>query len=425
MNNNLILKIFIMKIAIFFIFILSIINYACIGQTSIRRPLPTKSAGIAPAIPYDKPVYNVYLENSGSMNGYVQNQAEFQDAVGHFLNNIEIYKLARNINLNYINSIVIPLSSNIPEFIAGLNPTNFANAGGKIITTDICKMVESILSRTNDNCVSIFISDCVLSPESNVSAKKYLLTQELGITRNFANKLNTNQLTTAIMQLLAKFDGTYYDYLNQPTTINAMRPYYIWIIGKHEYIKELFDKVDRHNFSGGGAKWFYSLTNVPVDNNFSILNSPYFERDKKDPKHKIIKAEKIKNGPHAGTFQISFGINLKDALLDDDYILDGSKYDIPSNYSIEVKKSTLTNFTHILTLTTTSLKPQNLHIQLKDEFPKWIVNSNSSDDSNLRSGNEMNKTYGITHLIKGVYEAYLAKKGGPQKPIFEFEVSIN
>ena len=287
-------------------------------------------------------------------------------------------------------------------------------------------MLKSIIDRTGDSSVNIFISDCVFSPPKEVPAKLYLVDQQLGIKTNFANKLNSLNFTTVVLRLTARFNGTFFNCSNQTTKIDAQRPYFIWIMGKHDYIKNLFEKVDRKKFKGGGVKDFYCLNNISIASNFAILDSPNFQRDKKNPRTRIVNAQKIAKGPHSGEFQISFGVNLTEALIDDDYILNSKNYTIPSNYDIEIKNSTITGYTHILTLTTKTLKPQILNIKLENKLPNWVLQANSEDDTQILRGNEMDKTFGIRNLIEGIFEAYLAKTpGGSSKPIFEFKISIN
>ena len=48
------------------------------------------------------PVVNVYLENSGSMDGYVKGQTEFEQIVYNYLVNLKLAKITSELNLFYI-----------------------------------------------------------------------------------------------------------------------------------------------------------------------------------------------------------------------------------------------------------------------------------------------------------------------------------
>ena len=64
--------------------------YGCNGQSGKRKPSPVVVSAIKhPAAASQKPSYNIFMENSGSMNGYVQSQAEFKETVGNFLADLE------------------------------------------------------------------------------------------------------------------------------------------------------------------------------------------------------------------------------------------------------------------------------------------------------------------------------------------------
>lgn len=74
----------------------------------------------------EHPVVNVYLENSGSMNGYVDNgKTLFQQDVYNYLCDIHISGIASEINLHFINSQIINKGSVIEDFINKLTPNSF------------------------------------------------------------------------------------------------------------------------------------------------------------------------------------------------------------------------------------------------------------------------------------------------------------
>ena len=50
-----------------------------------------------------KPTINVFIENSGSMDGYVKGVTEFEQAVYGYLSDISISNITDTLNLYYIN----------------------------------------------------------------------------------------------------------------------------------------------------------------------------------------------------------------------------------------------------------------------------------------------------------------------------------
>ena len=169
----------------------------------------------------EHPVINVYLENSGSMNGYVDNgKTEFQQTVFNYLTDINISGIPSELNLNYINSQIIPKGSVIDDFINKLSPRSFSRAPGNKATTDISDILKTILSKTDPNIVSIFISDCIFSPGKNNNPKPYLVNQQVGIKQSVADYIaEYGHLGMTVYQIYSQFNGRYYDYNN------ASRPY--------------------------------------------------------------------------------------------------------------------------------------------------------------------------------------------------------
>ena len=90
--------------------------------------------------------FNVYLENSGSMNGYVKGNTGFEQAVYYYLTQIVDNEVVDVINLFYINSKVIPLGNDIESFIHHVEPADFQKRGGKLGSSDIAVALDTILN---------------------------------------------------------------------------------------------------------------------------------------------------------------------------------------------------------------------------------------------------------------------------------------
>ena len=116
-------------------------------------------------------------------------------------------------------------------------------------------MMTSILDKTDDETVSIFISDCIFSPGSGVNASEYLVNQQIGIKVAFADKLKDyNDLCVKAYRLNGKFKGRYYNRLNQPTNINEIRPFYLLLIGSEEMVNVITRKVPEDKIKGRGVE---------------------------------------------------------------------------------------------------------------------------------------------------------------------------
>ena len=159
-----------------------------------------------------KPIYNVYVENSASMNGYVKGITEFEQTVYNYLTDIKISNLTDSLRLNYINSKVIPRGSDIEDFILKLEPSSFTQMGGNIGVTDLSEVIKKVLQGTSDSTVSILVSDLIFSPGKGKNAEEYLVNQQIGIKSRVSEHLSKfPQHSVIVYQLSSKFAGSFYD----------------------------------------------------------------------------------------------------------------------------------------------------------------------------------------------------------------------
>ena len=356
------------------------------------------------------PIINVYVENSGSMDGYVKGVTEFEQSVYNFLSDIKIKNLTSELNLNYINSIIIPQNSDIQDFIEKLEPSTFKARGGKRATSDISNVLKSILVKTNDSILSILVSDCVFSPGSGVNAEEYLVNQQIGIKVSMSEYLQAHpQTAVLIYQLSSNFNGKYYNRLNQPKQINNKRPFYIWVIGHQEYIRTLITQIKEESFKGSGVEHSYILSSGNQSLKYDVpMGYGNFTYDKKlqPATHNLAKMRKDQ---HTGKAIFSINVDFSSLLVSDDYKENIGNYNTnDTDYKLEsISSTTATGYTHNIKISSEILKPCNYQISLKKSLPQWVYDLNSDDDMDINTNNNMNKTYGIKYLIEGVNEAYL------------------
>jgi hypothetical protein len=83
--------------------------------------------------PSNTPNFNVFIENSASMDGYVQGLSEFKNTVYSFLSDIKspLREIGDTLNLFYINSKPIPFTDQVEDFIEKLDPSTFREARWK------------------------------------------------------------------------------------------------------------------------------------------------------------------------------------------------------------------------------------------------------------------------------------------------------
>ena len=158
---------------------------------------------------------SVFLENSASMDGYVDaNSTAFKATMLDLLTNLENYPATDTLNLNYINSTIIPVKAaasktDVSDFYQNLNRGNFKSQGGKRGSSDIGEILSQILNQQKSGELSVLISDFVFSPGGQ-NAVRYLEGQRSQIRSEFVAARRSNpDLSVAILQGQAQFEGTY------------------------------------------------------------------------------------------------------------------------------------------------------------------------------------------------------------------------
>ena len=222
------------------------------------------------------PTIKVYVENSGSMYGYVKGTTDFENAVYSYLSDIQLADLgekvansAKNVmELNYINSRVIKHTPDIEEFIKKLEPAEFKSRGGNMGTSDMSDILKTILSQITDNEIAIFVSDCILSPGNRYQARdnadEYLVSNSIGVKNNFYGKISECQdFSVVVLRMMSQFNGTYYNKFDQKTIINANRPYYVWLMGDRSNLKKVMNEVGVDKIKGSGVQNIY-MASKPI-----------------------------------------------------------------------------------------------------------------------------------------------------------------
>jgi len=352
-----------------------------------------------------KPIVNVYVENSGSMFGYISTGNDFDRSISSLLTSIRVSGYADSINLFYINSRTFKQNVNIPTFIRNTNVHNAQTWPGNLGRTDMCALFDTVASNVKDNIISIFVSDCIFSPGRGVDASRYIGAEKDCITLNINQKLRSQNLAFVVYRLLSEFNGDYYDCQDNVTSINNLRPYFIWIIGKRENIAAFKQKIPTTKIEGQLQN---SYTIFKSESNLSYavqLNPKIGSFERTNP----TTIKKTKKDNDSGKFMFSVGVDFSSLLVDETYLTNPENYKLTNpNYRIEIIKKLMGNHTHLIRVTTTAniISPTKLTIQLKNNIPDWINEFSDETCTNINSNGMMKKTYGLKQMVNGIYAAY-------------------
>lgn len=345
----------------------------------------------------------LYIENSGSMDGYVDGGPDFKNAIHTYINEIKIRDLTQNVSLNFINSEIIEKGSDVQTFFASLNSSaTFRKSGGIRKSTDISFVIQKVLDNCDKNDVGIIVSDFIFSPGKGRDASQYLVEQQINIKGYFAEYLKKNpQCAVMFIQLAANFKGTFYNREDAKTPLNTERPYYMLIAGSKTALKAIRTNVSESLID---ARNIYTAEKTFSTPDYAIkMGTGNFARSRSNPKHAIANAKKGRDNNM--TFDVD--ANLSTTLLDDSYLYDADNYELSDKaFTLTVAKASSNQYgyTHTLKLSCPNVKKTTLAIKLLKKSPQWI--RDFDDPEGLDINTAINKTYGLKTIIGGISSAF-------------------
>ena len=380
---------------------------------------------------------SIYMENSGSMDGYVNLNSEFKDALGKII--VKSNSFYSGVNLFFVNNSNIydvqetQLKGDVNSFVSQLNSKTMKI--GNTASSNINEIFKSVLEHTSKDTVSILFSDFVYSiSKTNVeSAISNAKNATMGAFLD-AIKKDPN-FSTIILQCQSAFQGMYYDRTGHGIAYQGTRPFYIFIMGSYDKLIDINKNLELNSSSTGipglTNKYFLSTKTWNLDETtVQVVTTDYTNSD-------MIKAERdgmnidfIKVGNDNLQYALALGVN--NLFIDESYLCDPKNYktddsDIKITKAERVKSSAVLNefpqfkapFAIHLSVPPSSQVP-NLVIELENKIPSWVQASSVSDDLGTVPDS---KTFAIYDLISGVYDAFHSQI--KDKPIFKFEININ
>lgn len=355
----------------------------------------------------EKCVVNLYVENSGSMYGYMHDGFEFKDAVFGYITGVNRY--VKDTRFFYINSKIVPNNIPLENLSGSFSADAFRAAGGDRSSTDLASMLKMILKRQDAKTVSVFVSDCILSLPKG-AARNYFVNNQISIEAIVSKKLKKQKdLTFVVYRLMSRFCGKFYNSKGS-SDIDARRPYYVVLAGPGNLVSQLVRKVPLESVPNAKVTNMvaYTAKHKPV---MTLTNST----------GRLFKDNKCTLLPEKGSdnYRIKVLADLTSTFMDADTLVNRKLYKSSDRQFkleyVERIKDTESPYTHILTVSAPqSVQPTNERISLeKPETPVWIEQAN--DDTGVFIGR---KTTGIKYVLYGIGNAY------DDKDIMEIKFSL-
>lgn len=343
------------------------------------------------------PLLKVFIENSGSMDGYMCDGSQLKDAIYDYVS--ELNRYTDTTELFYINSTIIPYKGNISEYIKDLNPSSFRQAGGNRANTDLGSIIATILENLSDTTVSVFVSDCILDLPSK-NAQKFLTNCEIQIKEVIVSaRKKIPNLGVEVLKLTSDFNGKYYYPNGEVEELkDVKRPYYIWIFGDKKWLAQLNKRVPfsmLEKYGLGGVVPFADISDIAYD-----IQNQYGNGGVIVPR----------NGEYKARIYADFSTTLQlDGTIQDksNYEFNNENLIVDGIYPISYENSRYTHFINFSIPEGTRIA-QDCLIFYAPKMPLWVVESNDTTGVNI--SNNLDKTTGIRYLIQGVADAYKTEK---------------
>lgn len=280
------------------------------------------------------PNLKIYIEDGISMHGFFEKNSNFTTDIAKLFSN---FPQINKINFNLISGDDLNVKTittdkfNLIKKIDDIDLEKRSFEG-----TDYPAMLDKVITESNDNTISVFVSDFIHATDKGLSNENaetqifQILNDKKGKTKNFS---------IAILKFSSIFDG-YFSYVSDynkiikgPKKIDTIKPYYVWFFGDNDAIEKL--NLNHRSLSDLNFKGFedFSIYNEKrydiIDNpiNWTILqftNSIGTFRPSRDSKTNegILDIVDVKPDRETDEFQICIGIDLSKIPVSDEYKLD-------------------------------------------------------------------------------------------------------
>ncbi len=354
-----------------------------------------------------KPVLRVFLENSGSMDGYMCEGSQLKDVIFDYVGDLNA--LSSRTAYYYINSDTIPFKGSFGSFIQTMTPENFRKAGGNHANSDIRKMLEQVVNCVNDSTVCMFVSDCILDLPVG-DTQKFLNNCRISIKNTMSNaRKRVPNLGIEVLKMSSNFTGKYfYPNGSYEELTNVERPYYIWIMGDSRLLANYNKGVALDELKKYGFEQIVSFT-PQLATAFEVTN--------RSTTTNVVNPE---NGNYRGILRADF----RGTLQPESEVLNPANYTF-SNPAIRIEgirpvKAANSQYTHLVEFAvpvTANVLQCRLTFKVP-AVPRWV--DDSHDEAGIDIQKNMNKTSGIKHQIEGVADAYRKEAAST-----EFIINLN
>ena len=403
------------------------------GTTEGNHFLPADTATVRPA----KPVVRIYMENSGSMNGYVTTNSQFKNALGHLVTKADGFYSGTT--LDFINQGIYhtPICDDLDNFVLNLNPASMQV--GNTSSTDINKIFKMILEHTQRDTISVLVSDCMYDVDNVGNLLSAAASSTTGTFMKAIRRARDEkkEFAAIIMQCMSEFSGNYYEG-NQAMACHGERPYYVIVMGNKEQVADFNRHMELEDTPTGlpGMKHKFMLSSEPTwelnHMNARTFTSSFTNALRIQAQHDGLNIRKVTLDHDKANFNFAVGIGVAQLFADESYLLDIDNYEVePEQYKItdvndKAKFTECDFFRHPICIQLVT-QGQNyvpqVTIKLKNQIPAWV--RECSYNSRQATLPPSHQSYAIYEMVEGIYGAFYNAKDNESRELFRLPVKFD
>ena len=397
-----------------------------INLTELQALIERVGGDLRPPLHWDIAAYGqqelsltIYFERSGSMVPYdnAGDRGQLKKAVNDIINRFPGSK----VSINIVNDGIYPYQGSVDEFLKDRNIYASTAGVGNSAFTDFQQIFGAILKAQDASNVSIVVTDLIYSPAdaSDVSIDKILNEENSLATSIFRQYKGKSVL---VHQLMGDYNGKYYPYTNRPVQYRGMRPFYLLVIADTPVMNRMAAQSDYAELMRPSqARNSYRINQAESGVDYCIV--PGWEDDA--GRYRISHKEeglltKVESDKQTGILCVTLAADLGKLQQTADYLGNVENYDVKAQTEFALRVTPITDKmitgnnkqylegkTHLLTLTGKFNTPRDeVTIRLRNEFPRWVAESSTNDDTNPNAARFSTTTLGLEQWMRGMQDAF-------------------
>lgn len=376
----------------------------------------------------------LFIENSGSMSGYVNGNTDFKQALVALAYHAKFINTEKEfffINGKSPNVRITSLGNDAGTFHNNLTVSGFRAGDPRF--SDLPSMFEIAIDKAKGNNISILVSDAIFDIVETGNCEIALQTEVSRTRENIIRKLQRQDFQTIMIKLNSNFNGRYFFPCtnNKNVRINQSRPYYIWIFGNSDVLNKNFKNADFASSLNGYQNIAHFIKSASINLPYRIAPGKTIGEARPIPTdpNKLVRAKMRRGFKY---FQFSFIVDYETLPFDDVFLRNIRNYQsssgswdvvdvIPQSPVIIAGFSPVRKFEVVVrSKNAFPFSNSKFSISLNNALPNWIVRSHTNDDRNIV--NDTLTTFGLQDLTSAISGAYRHINNGNK--IFEFSFII-